>query len=55
MSVTDRPEDSTIQTAVQGAAFPVNLNNIILNMKHLIKKVVLAYFENCAQVYATTK
>jgi len=24
-------------------------------MKDLIKKVVLAYFENCAQVYTTTK
>ncbi len=55
MSVMDRPEDSTIQAAVQGAAFPENLNNVILNMKHLIKKVVLAYFENCAQVYTTTK
>lgn len=55
MSAMDRPEDSTIQAAVQGAAFPENLNNVILNMKHLIKKVVLAYFENCAQVYTTTK
>lgn len=45
----------TIQPPDKDWRLPAKYLNRKVTMKHFIKKVVLAYFENCAQVYTTAK